>query len=156
MIAAAVTAIPTQTVLADLLARPAPKERWQTVSLALPDRPQWMEMVERQISELSSLPFGWDAFGAGPIRRDVLWFALWLLDSAMLDDTSPPHITPMSHDGIMLEWHRKGIDLEIEIERPGEAHISYEDAATGTDESWTIGTDVSSLTNAIERITGLA
>jgi hypothetical protein len=115
-----------------------------------------MATVERQMAELSSLPFGWDAFGAGPIRRDVLWFALWLLDSAMLDDTSPPHITPMSHEGIMLEWHRKGISLEIEIERPGEAHISYEDPATGADGSWTIGTDVSSLTTAIDRITRLS
>ena len=154
MTAAAIPLNPTQTVLADLLTRPAPSEKRQTVALALPDKPEWIGTVERQISELSRLPFGWDAFGAGPIRHDVLWFALWLLDSAMLEDTPPPHVTPMSHEGVMLEWHRKGINLEIEIERPGEAHITYEDPATGTDESWTIGADVRSLTAAIERITG--
>ena len=129
------------------------EERQPTPSLVVLNKPVWMEPVERQIFELIGLPFGWDAFGAGPVRRDVVWFALSLLDSAMLDDTPPPHISPMSHEGIMLEWHREGIDLEIEIERPGEAHVSYEDHLTGAERSWSITTDVNSLAGPMTRLT---
>lgn len=140
-------------VIADQLARPIPRDREPAVSLIFASRP-WLESVERQIAELRRLPFGWDAFGAGPLRHDVLWFALSLLDTVMSDDTPPPHVTPMSHEGIMLEWHRNGIDIEIEIERPGEAHVAYEDIATGTSQSWTVRTNMRSLAIPIGRITG--
>lgn len=132
---------------------PRIEQRQPTPSFVIPSKPVWMEPVERQVFDIIALPFGWDAFGAGPVRRDVVWFALSLLDSAMLDDTPPPHIAPMSHEGIVLEWHREEVDLEIEIERPGEAHVSYEDRVTGVEMCWTITTDVNSLAGPITRLT---
>jgi hypothetical protein len=140
--------------IADEVAPPIPRDRQPTASLVFADKPHWLESVERQIAELRSLPFGWDAFGAGPLRHDVLWFALSVLDAVMSDDTPPPHITPMSHEGIMLEWHQNGIDFEIEIERPGEAYVTYEDGGTGAYQHWTVRTNMSSLAHMIERITG--
>jgi hypothetical protein len=139
--------------MADEALLPRIEERQPTPSLVVPNKPAWMEPVERQLFDIVGLPFGWDAFGAGPVRRDVVWFALSLFDSAMLDDTPPPHIAPMSHEGIMLEWHRDDVDLEIEIERPGEAHISYEDHVAGAERSWTITTNVNSLAAPIARLT---
>ena len=138
--------------IADQFARPIPRDRQPTVSLVFADKPLWLESVERQIAELRTLPFGWDAFGAGPLRHDVLWFALSLLDTVMSDNTPPPHLTPLSHEGVMLEWHREGIDLEIEIERPGEAHVTYEDSETGTSQSWIVRTNMNALAIPIEKI----
>jgi hypothetical protein len=140
-------------VIADRLVHPVPRDRQPAVSLVFAEKPRWLESVETQIEELRGLPFGWDAFGAGPLRHDVLWFALSLLDTIMSDDTPPPHITPMSHEGIMLEWHRPGIDIEIEIERPGEAYVVFEDSTTGTSQSWTVKTNTRTLASPIERIT---
>jgi hypothetical protein len=140
--------------IADQVARPIPRDQQPAVSLVFTSKPPWLESVESQIAELRRLSFGWDAFGAGPLRYDVLWFALSLLETVMSDDTPPPHVTPMSHEGIMLEWHRNGIDVEIEVERPGEAHVTYEDMATGASRSWTVRTNMASLVGPIERITG--
>jgi hypothetical protein len=140
--------------IADRLAPPIPIDREPAVSLAFAEKPHWLESVEAQIDELRRLPFGWDAFGAGPLRDDVLWFAVFLLETVMSDDTPPPHITPMSHEGIMLEWHQGGIDLEIEIERPGEAYVEYEDSAADTRGSWTVKTNMGVLSPPLQRLTG--
>ena len=138
--------------IADRLAPPVPIDRQPAVSLVFTEKPRWLKSVEMQIDELRRLPFGWDAFGAGPLRHDVLWFAVSLLDTVMSDDTPPPHITPMSHEGVMLEWHRSGVDLEIEIERPGEAYVVYEDSTAGTSESWTVKTNMIMLVSPLQRI----
>lgn len=143
----------TAAAIADRLAPPIPVDGQPAVSLVFAEKPAWLESVETQIDELRRLPFGWDAFGAGPLRHDVLWFAMSLLDIVMSDDTPPPHITPMSHEGVMLEWHRSGIDLEIEIERPGEAYVVYEDNAEGTSQSWTMRTNMNELVSPLQRIT---
>lgn len=140
--------------IADQIARPIPRDLEPTVSLMFANKPRWLESVEGQIAELRSLPFGWDAFGAGPLRHDVLWFALSVLETVMSDDTPPPHITPMSHEGIMLEWHRNGIDFEIEIERPGEAHVTCDNHLTGTSDNWTVRANMTSLVRPIEMIAG--
>jgi hypothetical protein len=105
------------------------------------------------MKELLLLKEGWDGYRAGPIRRDVMDFALELLREVMLDKTPPPHITPMSHEGLMLEWHQSGIDLEIEIEAPGDVWVSYQDSIGGKEQEWHINTNFSPLSEPIYNLT---
>ena len=101
-------------------------------NLSDPEQP-WLRTVLQQIKSIAALTKDWDSYGAGPIRRDVLWYALRLMQSVM-DDHPAPQLTPMSHEGILLEWHRNSVHLEIEIENAGEAYVSYENGKTGTDD----------------------
>jgi hypothetical protein len=39
-----------------------------------------------------------------------------------------PQIVPTVHGGIQLEWHRGGVDLEIEVAATGEVLVDYESA----------------------------
>jgi hypothetical protein len=85
----------------------------------------------------------------------VLWYALRLIQSVM-DDYPAPHVTPMSHEGVLLEWHRNGVHLEVEIENAGSAYVSYENVATGDDTSWEVRADFRSLSGPLNAIAGLS
>lgn len=37
-----------------------------------------------------------------------------------------PFITPTNRGGVVIEWHTRGIDLEIEVEAPDLYHVSFE------------------------------
>jgi hypothetical protein len=117
-----------------------------------PDRP-WLRTVLREIRVLSDLDDNWDGYGAGPIRADVLDYTLGLLQSVM-EDFPAPQLTPMSHEGVLLEWHRDGVRLEIEIENAGEAYVSYENEENGTDRSWEVKADFNSLFGPLRAIAG--
>jgi hypothetical protein len=43
-------------------------------------------------------------------------------------------VVPTARGGIQLEWHTRGIDLEIELAVPEGIHVLYEDAAG--EEEW--------------------
>lgn len=115
--------------------------------------PKWEDSVARQLEQISSLREGWDGFGAGPIRRDVITFAIHVLGQIMLPNTPAPHATPMSHGGLMLEWHENGIELEIEIERPGRLWVSFEDLVENIDQEGPISSDLRKLRVPIEKLT---
>jgi hypothetical protein len=140
------------TFFADAIAERVGANMGLPGSLADLEEPVWVASVRNQVSDLQRLRPGWDGFGAGPIRRDVLDYAGSLLEAIMMDDTPPPQVTPMSHEGILLEWHELGIDLEIEIETAGEAWVSI-DKHKGKPESWPVKADFRSLSEPLEELT---
>ncbi len=115
--------------------------------------PKWEVSVAHRLEAISLLREGWDGFGAGPIRRDVITFATHVLGQIMLPNTPAPHVTPMSHEGLMLEWHENGIELEIEIEKPGRLWISFEDSLENIDQEDPISSDLRKLIMPIEKLT---
>ena len=52
----------------------------------------------------------------------------------MRKDLPSPSIVPTSRGGVQIEWHVKGIDLEIEVVTPHRFQASFEDAVT--EEGW--------------------
>ncbi len=142
------------TSISDLIAPRVSRNFGQSSVLSEPDQPEWADHIKDQISAVLDLQEGWDGFGAGPIRHDVLAFALAILRQVMRPDTPSPHITPMSHEGVQLEWHTEAVDLEIEIEEPGAAWVSYVNHAKGIEEEREVTTDFFCLSDPVDRLTG--
>lgn len=115
--------------------------------------PAWVEITQKQIGSIQLLEDTWDGYRAGPIRRDVVAYAIEVLNRIMRVKTPAAHITPMSHEGIMLEWHFKGIDLEVEIERPGSLWVSFEDSQAAKEYEVSLGSDLSVLQECIDYVT---
>ena len=116
-------------------------------------RPIWREAVEEQLRYVLKLEEGWDGFEAGPIRRDVVTYAYQLLDSIMKRKSPAPHITPMSNQGLLLEWHLEDIDLEIEIEAANNAWVSFENRRGDIDVEWSVDVDLRTLATPIDVLT---
>jgi len=97
----------------------------------------WFVPVRNSVDELLSLHENWDSYGAAPIRQEFVASASSLLHSIMDQDTPLPAIVPTTPGGVQIEWHRDGIDLEIEIESTSRISVYFEDARTGV--SWEEG-----------------
>jgi hypothetical protein len=79
---------------------------------------------------LSKLPENWDSYGAEPVDPELIEYGLSRLNELTTSQTPLPAMVPTSHGGIQLEWHCRGIDLEIRIESLGVVHVSFEDSRT--------------------------
>ncbi len=146
----------TSTPISDAIAAPMRIVRQVDTELTSVTEPTWQLQVRRQFEDIFSMEQDWDGFGAGPIRRDVMFFAIHVLNRIMRADTPAPHVTPMSHEGLMLEWHENSIDLEIEIEKPGGLWASFEDALVPTEKEQPLSSDLSLLVEFLDRLTDRA
>jgi hypothetical protein len=94
----------------------------------------FQQQIVRIIDEfrsLMALPPNWDSYGA---RRISVWSieaAVGLLLQVMRVDTPHPSIVPTSDGYVQIEWHTRGIDLEVEVISPALIHVAYEDHRSG-------------------------
>ena len=123
-----------------------------TAEISSPKKQGWVDFVQQQFKAISGLQPGWDGFGAGPVRRDVISFAVQILTQVMGSETPPPYISPMSHEGLLMEWHLPDIELEIEVETPGEAWISYTNTLEGISDNWEVKTILFTLAEPIAKL----
>ena len=94
----------------------------------------WAQPVLETINYLLGLKPGWDSYGAPRIKPEVGRAAFDLLRDIMRANTPVPSIVPMGDGGVQIEWHVKGIDLEIEVRSMTQATACFEDLSTK--ESW--------------------
>ena len=81
----------------------------------------------------------WDSYEASPIHESAILRAFNILSEIVNPSFSlpAPSVVPTAKGGIQLEWHRNGVDLEIEIypysggaffyERKGEEPLEREE-----------------------------
>ncbi len=143
--------ITTSTPISDEI---VPRPTKPTFSASLHDlqEPSWVEPISKKLLLILRLEKNWDGFEAGPIRRDVTNFAWSLLSAILKSDTPVPEITPMSHEGLMIEWHVDSIDIEIEIEEPGSAWTSFSNRRTGETAEWESRSDFSRIAEMLEQL----
>jgi len=105
------------------------KEGYPNFRAAFNSEPQlqWEVEVVRRVVKLLEMPEGWDSYGAAKIKKDAGMFALEILQKVMRPRTPIPQIVPTAAGGIQIEWHEKGIDLEIDILGPYECELWYRD-----------------------------
>ena len=112
-----------------------------------------MPEIAQALNSLLALPMNWDSYGARPINPECASYALQLLRSTMKADTPAPAVVPTCAGGIQIEWHTRGIDLEIEIRSPGRGSVLYEDHKNET--KWE-GEITDDLTQLRQLISGLS
>ena len=124
-----------------------------TASKMLSHWPLWLKPTLDQLNTILQLPEGWDSYGAAPIAFENAEYAVRLLDFIMTAATPAAFIAPTSKGSLQLEWHRSGIDLEVEILSPYRLSVSYEDHS-GATRPWEgeVTTDLTKLREAIEEL----
>jgi hypothetical protein len=79
--------------------------------------PAWLKPTITRAANLLALPTNWDKFGAPRIEPTAIQNAIDTLSLFMADRSSLPQWTPTRNGGVQLDWHERGIDLEIAFER---------------------------------------
>lgn len=118
------------------------------------DAAPWVEPTLRTLGGLFLLPAGWDSYGGRSLDPSSILAAWRLLSAVMRDDSPAPSVVPTARGGVQLEWHRNGVDLEIEVVGPREFVVSFEAEATGEVWEKTLMDDFAELSAALDRISG--
>jgi hypothetical protein len=113
--------------------------------------PRGLILAVQRMIELLELPPGWNSYNARPIRKENVNFALGFLGQTMLADTPVPNVIPMVRGGVQLEWHTRGINLEVSIYSPGEISFLAEDVRSG-DNPVEGESDLAALRQWVERL----
>lgn len=101
---------------------------WQDYGQPLPS---WFDPLMQGLVDVRTLPANWDSYDAMPINPKLVDMALTFM-SGLLGPSSPaPRVVPLSSGGLQLEWHRKGVDVEVvfdQDERPYFYHRNREES----------------------------
>jgi hypothetical protein len=114
----------------------------------------WMEEVMTRMKELARLPANWDSYGARPVKPECLRYAIHeVLQACMHGATPAPSVVPTNTGGVMLEWHRGDIDLEVRVETPGEATVYYADATSSEEKELLLDRSAGPLASLLWKLT---
>jgi hypothetical protein len=83
--------------------------------------PSWLHVLIGSAFRLLVLPKDWDSYGGQQVVPKPIEAAIRLLSLFMTDKCPLPSLVPTSAGGVQIEWHTKGVDLEIEIAPDGSA-----------------------------------
>ena len=114
--------------------------------------PAWLPAIVAKLDELASLPPNWNSYRAAPVKRTCLFAAVQLLLSVMQDKSPTPAIVPTNRGTVLLEWHKRGIDLEIDVLGPDRFHVVAEDASRGIEGESDVGADLTEIVQFIARL----
>lgn len=78
----------------------------------------WHRVVIRRLNHLTRLAIGWDGYKGQPVAFDNANFALRLLESVCDSNTTCPQLVPGPSGDLQIEWHSKGIDIEVRVHEP--------------------------------------
>ena len=92
-------------------------ERWASrpATTAIHPQPQWLEPTIRRMLDLPWDVDNWND-DAKPTDPGAAADLLILLTSILDADAPTPSIVPTWRGGVQAEWHRNGVDLEIEVD----------------------------------------
>jgi len=114
----------------------------------------WFSHVAHDLQEILKLPDNWDSYGARRIDKQLVFYAASkVLAPCMQTNTPPPTTVPLNKGGIMFEWHREGIDLEVRVEAPGSVFMYYFNEQSRKEVDQQLSFDLSPLRIAINELT---
>lgn len=127
---------------------------YPNIARALNAEPEkkWQIEVQKSLFDFAKLSEGWDSYGAPPIGWQAGLFALSVLNDFMRPRTPIPQVVPSTAGGIQLEWHQKGVDLELHFMGPYDCELWFKDHLAPTEEplSLELTDDFSALRRPIE------
>jgi len=135
--------IGTLTTLTEIEAEPqrveigASRASEATYPIADTEASPWLLEVLDELNELINLPDGWDSYDGVGTSIEVAVRALDFINVLLTACAamSQPQLTPLPEGGLQLEWHRPGLDLEIEFGFEEEPYFYFRDEASNKE--WT-------------------
>jgi hypothetical protein len=108
------------------------------------------------LHRLTSLSLGWDSYGAKPLNPSAVRRTLNLLPLLLPEGAPEPAVVPTRDGGIQLEWHRRGIDLEVKVPPTGPVSYFIADAGTGEEREWEGSLERDTISAAFTRMSAVA
>lgn len=114
--------------------------------------PAWSHDLVMRIGQLGELTRGWDSHGALPVDPRCAESAVRFLLSVLDASIPKPFVVPTVQGGIQFEWHRAGVDLEVEIRSPAGFRVYFADEHTGEESEATLSANLLPLVPLLARL----
>lgn len=114
--------------------------------------PAWAETTLSALGETLALSANWDSYGAHRVDPASATSAGQTLCLVMRSDTIPPTVVPTVHGGLQLEWHTRGIDLEIDVSPTGRSYVSFRNRQDETEWEGELVFKLDQLQDAVLRL----
>jgi len=132
---------------------PSLKNASSEISVFNIPRTDWQREAERRLVQLIRLRPGWDGHQGKPANLTIAEYAYILLEALLSRHNIPlPTISPLSYGGLMLEWHRKGWDIEIEIDAPGSLQVYTRELSSGVEDEVRLGRRLDRLRDIVGKV----
>jgi hypothetical protein len=113
------------------------------------DAPEWLAPTINAMTVLLRMSANWNSYGARPIDVSAVARTLELLAGIMRIDSPAPAVAPTPKGGIQLEWHLRGIDLEVEPLPEGRVYVLFEDLRSGDEWEQELSADLTPLVESL-------
>ena len=110
--------------------------------------PWWDEFLEK-LRKIAELPQGWDSYGSNPIDPSCIQKAIEVLPKLVNENTPIPSVVPCSDGAVQVEWHTRGMDVEIEFTPDGRIEAFVKDLRTGEEWDADVNGDILRLRRAL-------
>ena len=100
-------------VIFEFAVESGPETRRILFSISSSLKQAWLKPSVVRASRLLALQENWDRQGAPQIKPTTLQNAINAISSFMESASALPQWTPTRDGGVQLDWHERGIDLEI-------------------------------------------
>jgi hypothetical protein len=110
----------------------------------------WEDEVVERLIQLLRFPENWDSYGARRPQMQAANELLAVLYAVMQRNTPAPSVVPAAQGHFQAEWHRNGIDLEVEVASPTSIFMWSCDGVVELEEE--LDFDLSPLVSVIKRL----
>lgn len=115
-------------------------------------RSEWFHNVRKKLESVHKLSRDWDGYGAEPISFDTVLFAFQILTEIYSTDLDVPDISPMSNEGIMIEWLVSEVEFTLEVQAPYDVTYIFESNELEEPESGSIAQEFSTLDRFVRSV----
>ena len=113
--------------------RDAPSRPARRIAIRAPrhELPARLLRALEQVVELLQLPRGWNSHDAEPVSEAAFKQTVEFLTTYLVENVVGPVLVPTVRGGVQLEWHRQGVDIEVEVSPGGSVSWCADDRRTG-------------------------
>jgi len=115
-------------------------------------KPWSLDEVVTSLVDVLNLPDNWDGYGARQPTLISAKEAVEILAEVLAPGLPIPSIVPTVKGGIQLEWHRRGVDLEVEVTPDGQVSGYLDDQRQHDEQEWDLTVDRTALSDALFRM----
>lgn len=112
-------------------AAPSRSSRRISIRARRRELPEQLLLALDRAIELFRLPRGWNSHGAEPVSDAAFVRTVDFLTTYLVDGVAGPILVPTVRGGVQLEWHRQGVDIEVEVSPDGSVSWCAEDQRSG-------------------------
>ena len=98
-----------------------------SIVVTIDNAPEWFPGIVHRLNYLLLLAENWDSYGAKKISQVSAIKVLNILTNNVPDLFPCPDLIPSNDGGIQIEWHIRGIDLEIDVPESGLIGVYFMD-----------------------------